>query len=87
MFFTKKRAGIRLIYARGGKMNTQISLTVENMNPDSVEKIKNALERINGVERVIVSLDNRKVFIEYDDEKINDQLIKETIEDEGYIVK
>lgn len=68
-------------------MNTQISLTVENMNPDSVEKIKNALERINGVERVIVSLDNRKVFIEYDDEKINDQLIKETIEDEGYIVK
>ncbi|NLY18597.1 MAG: heavy-metal-associated domain-containing protein [Clostridiaceae bacterium] len=65
----------------------QTSLTVENMGPDSVEKIKKALERINGVERVIVSLDNKKVFIEYDDEKINAQLIRETIEDEGYIVK
>jgi len=67
--------------------DAQTSLTVENMSSDSIEKIKNALERINGVERVIVNLNNKKVFIEYDDEKINEQLIKETIEDEGYIVR
>ena len=67
--------------------DAQTSLTVENMSSDSIEKIKNALERINGVVRVIVNLNNKKVFIEYDDEKINEQLIKETIEDEGYIVR
>lgn len=67
--------------------DAQTSITVEGMNSESVETIKTALERINGVERVIVDIENKKVFIEYDDEKIDEQLIKETIEDEGYIVK
>jgi len=39
------------------------------------------------VEKVIVNVDNSKIYIEYDDEKIGEQLIRETIEDEGYEVK
>jgi len=65
----------------------QTSITVDGMSHDSVEIIKMALERINGVERVIINIENKKVFIEYDDEKIDEQIIKETIEDEGYTVK
>jgi copper chaperone len=65
----------------------QTSITVDGMSHDSVEIIKMALERINGVERVIIDIENKKVFIEYDDEKIDEQIIKETIEDEGYTVK
>jgi copper chaperone len=65
----------------------QTSITVDGMSQDSVEIIKMALERINGVERVIINIENKKVFIEYDDEKIDEQIIKETIEDEGYTVK
>ncbi|MDD4297317.1 MAG: cation transporter [Ruminiclostridium sp.] len=65
----------------------QASITVDGMSHESVETIKMALERINGVERVIINVENKKVFIEYDDEKIDEQIIKETIEDEGYTVK
>lgn len=67
--------------------DAQIIITVDEMTSDCESKIKHALERINGVERVIVNLENKKISIEFDDEKINEQLIKETIEDEGYIVK
>ena len=67
--------------------DAQIIITVDEKTSDCESKIKHALERINGVERVIVNLENKKISIEFDDEKINEQLIKETIEDEGYIVK
>ncbi len=65
-----------------------ITITVEEIAGDDFEKtITEALERINGIDHVIVNRENKKIFIEYDDEKISDRLIKETIEDEGYIVK
>ncbi len=67
--------------------DSQIIITVEEMTVDCETKIKQSLERINGVDRVIVNTDTRKVFIEFDDEKINDRLIRETIEDEGFKVK
>lgn len=67
--------------------DSQIIITVEGMTFDCENRIKQALERINGVDRVIVNTENRKVFIEFDDEKINGQLIRETIEDEGFKVK
>ena len=67
--------------------NTHISITVDGMTDDSIEKINKALERINGVEKVMVNLENKKVIIEYDEEKINERLIKETIEDEGFKVR
>lgn len=68
-------------------MVSQLILTVNGMSENSAEIIKNSLLRINGVENVIFNIENRKVCIEYDDEKISERLIRETIEDEGYEVK
>jgi len=67
--------------------NAQITVTVEDIAAGSEDRIRNVLERINGVEIVIINTENRKVFIEFDDEKISEKLIKETIEDEGLRVK
>lgn len=67
--------------------SANISITVEDLTTDNCEAIKQALEIINGVENIIINIENRKIVIEYDDEKINEQLIKETIEDEGYKIK
>ena len=67
--------------------DSQIIITVEGMTLDCENRIKQALERFNGVIRVIVNTENKKVFIEFDDEKIDGQLIRETIEDEGFKVK
>lgn len=67
--------------------DSQIIITLEGMTIDCESRIRQALERINGVYRVIINAENKKVFIEYDDEKIDEQLIRETIEDEGFKVK
>ncbi|MBP7175943.1 MAG: heavy-metal-associated domain-containing protein [Thermoclostridium sp.] len=67
--------------------DSQINITVEGMTSHCENRIRQALERINGIDRVTVYTENKKVFIEYDDEKIDEQLIRETIEDEGYKVK
>lgn len=67
--------------------NANISFTVEGLTADNCQAIKQAIEIINGVENIIVNIDNKKIVIEYDDEKINGQLIRETIEDEGYTIK
>lgn len=68
-------------------MESQLILTVNDMTDDSTDILKHALTRINGVEHVILNVENKKIYIEYDDEKINEQLIRETIEDEGYDVR
>ena len=34
-----------------------------------------------------MNVENSKIYIEFDDEKIGEQLIRETIEDEGYEVR
>ncbi len=62
-------------------------VTVEGLTQESGEEIKKTLERINGVDSVMVNIENKKLFIEYDDEKIDERIIKETIEDEGYNIK
>jgi copper chaperone CopZ len=67
--------------------DSQIIITVEEMTSDREETIRQTLERINGIDRVIVNIENKKVFIEYDDEKIDEQFLRETIEDEGFKVK
>lgn len=68
-------------------MESQLILTINGLNEESAESLKNALIRINGVENVILNVENCKICIEYDDEKISEKLIRETIEDEGYDVK
>jgi len=68
-------------------MESQLILTINGLNEESAESLKKALIRINGVENVILNVENCKICIEYDDEKISGKLIRETIEDEGYDVK
>jgi len=68
-------------------MESQLILTVSKMTNDSAAAINNALMRINGIENVIVNVENCKISIEYDDEKISEKLIRETIEDEGFEVR
>ncbi|HEY8499706.1 MAG TPA: cation transporter [Clostridia bacterium] len=67
--------------------SANISITVEGLTADNCQAIKQALEIINGVENIIVNVDNKKIVIEYDDEKIDEQIIRETIEDEGYTIR
>lgn len=67
--------------------DSQIIITVEEMTADCEVKIRQSLERINGVLQVIVNTETKKISIEFDDEKINGRLIRETIEDEGFRVK
>lgn len=52
-----------------------------------VNSIKKAVGVLNGVENVEVDLNNKKVLVEFDNEKILESIIKETIEDQGYEVK
>ncbi len=51
-----------------------------------VKRVENALFEIDGVHSVVVSLDEKRASIEADD-KIEDQLIKDAIDDIGYIVE
>lgn len=51
-----------------------------------VNAVKTALKKIDGVGEVIVSLENKKVTVEYDTEKVSQDDIKTAIEDQGYDV-
>lgn len=65
-----------------------IAVSVEGMSCSNCEeKIKEALLRLNGVQSVVVDLNLKKVSVEYDDEKVFLDVIKGTIEDQGYDVK
>ena len=48
--------------------------------------IKKSVGALNGVSSVRVDLENKRVSIEYDPEKINMDTIIQTIEDQGYDV-
>jgi len=70
-------------------MAEQVSvLTVEGMSCSHCENaIKKAVGALNGVNSVIVSLKDKKVTVEYEEEKVGLNTIKDTIEDQGYEVK
>ena len=51
-----------------------------------VKRVENALLEIDGVHSVVVSLQEKRATIEADD-KIEDQLLKDAIEDVGYTVE
>lgn len=51
-----------------------------------VKRVENALFEIDGVHSVVVSLNEKRATIEADD-KIEDQLIKDAIDDVGYTVE
>lgn len=68
--------------------NTVEMLNVEGMSCSHCENtVKKAVGALNGVEKVGVDLQNKKVTVEFDTERVDIQTIKDTIEDQGYEVK
>ena len=64
------------------------TFNVEGMSCSHCEQsIKNAIEILNGVSNVIIDLGEKKVIVEYDDELISVETIKDKIKDQGYQVK
>ena len=49
--------------------------------------IKKAVEKLNGVISISISLEDKMVAVEYDTQKVDLQTIKDTIEDNGYEVR
>lgn len=69
-------------------MTTQITLQVQGMTcGHCVKSVENSVGAMNGVERVLVELNNGTVAVEYNDNEVNVQSIKDTIEDQGYTVE
>jgi copper chaperone len=65
-----------------------IAFNVEGMtSDDSAGLIKDSLKVLNGVFEVIVDLNAKRVAVEYDDERLNGEIIKETIEDKGFKIR
>lgn len=63
-------------------------LRVEGMScSHCVNAISNSVGELNGVSSVNVDLDAKVVSVDYDNEKISIDIIKATIEDQGYDVK
>ncbi|MGI6777263.1 MAG: copper chaperone CopZ [Acetivibrionales bacterium] len=65
-----------------------IILTVSGMScRQCVSNIEKAVGSLNGVSGVNVDLNSRKVSVEFDNEKLSLNTIKDVIEDQGYEVK
>ncbi|NLM74556.1 MAG: heavy-metal-associated domain-containing protein [Clostridiaceae bacterium] len=65
-----------------------IAFNVEGVSCENCARnIKNQLTQLNGVYNVIVDIESKRVAIEYDDERLDADILKGTIEDMGYIVK
>lgn len=64
------------------------TLNVEGMSCTHCENsVIKAVGTLNGVYKVNVDLNAKRVTVEYDSEKVDIQTIKDTIEDQGYDVK
>ncbi|NLU51998.1 MAG: heavy-metal-associated domain-containing protein [Clostridiaceae bacterium] len=65
-----------------------IAFNVEGMSCEHcVNAIKAALTKLNGVYDVIVDLNSKRVAVEYDEERVSADILRETIEDAGYKVR
>jgi len=65
-----------------------VSITVEGMSCNHcVKAIESAVGMLNGVENVRVDLQAKRVLVDFHSEKVSVDVIKGTIEDQGYIVK
>lgn len=64
------------------------TLSVEDMSCSHCENaIKKSVGALNGVSNVTVDLKEKKVIVEFDPELISIDIIRDTIEDQGYDVK
>ncbi|WP_019414278.1 copper chaperone CopZ [Paenisporosarcina sp. TG20] len=67
-------------------MTNKITLQVEGMTcGHCVKSVENSVGALNGVERVLVELNNGTVNVEFNND-VDVQKITDTIEDQGYTV-
>lgn len=67
-------------------MSNQVTLQVEGMScGHCVKSVENSVGALNGVERVLVELNNGTVAVEYNND-VDVKKITDTIEDQGYTV-
>ncbi|MFC0523829.1 copper ion binding protein [Pontibacillus salicampi] len=65
----------------------EITLSVHGMTCDHCEKaVKGAIEELNGIQGVEVSVNTNKVTVIYDDVYVSKQQIESAIEEQGYDV-
>ena len=64
------------------------TLKVEGMSCSHCENaVKKSVGELNGVDSVEVDVKGKSVTVEFDSSKVTVELIKDTIEDQGYDVK
>jgi len=63
-------------------------INIEGMScSHCVRSIEEAVGSLNGVEKAIVSLEEKKLSVEYDSDKVSLETIKNIINDQGYQVR
>ena len=66
----------------------KVTLLVEGMScGHCVKAVESSVGGLNGVASVTVDLENKKVDVEFNQEEVTLDAIKETIDDQGYDVK
>nr|WP_295971021.1 copper chaperone CopZ [uncultured Bacillus sp.] len=66
----------------------KVTLNVEGMScGHCVKAVETSVGGLNGVSSVEVNLENKTVAVEFNQEKVTLDKIKETIDDQGYDVK
>lgn len=66
----------------------KVTLLVEGMScGHCVKAVESSVGGLNGVASVKVDLENKKVDVEFNQEEVTVDAIKETIDDQGYDVK
>ena len=66
----------------------KVTLNVEGMScGHCVKAVEGSVGALNGVSTVKVDLENKKVDVEFNQDEVTLNAIKETIDDQGYEVK
>lgn len=68
-------------------MSSQVTLNVKGMScGHCVSSVESNVGKLDGVKEVKVHLESGKVDISYEEDKVTLDVIKETIDDQGYDV-
>lgn len=66
----------------------ELSLNIEGMSCNhGADDVKDSIQNLKGIKSVKVNLDNKKVDIKFNPNDINENIIKNTIEELGYKVE
>ncbi len=64
---------------------TETTLHIKGMTCEKcVEAIENSLLAINGVERALVDLNEETAIVQYDQNQVKEQQLKEAVQNTGY---